>query len=178
MIICLIILRKYLQKTYVGDFGDYVYFRAILFCISIILARAEFADDIDIYNKVGGENGVIFVFDEFKNWQENFEMKFFTPRGIFGGHRIEKSMKDQYTKNTYAIEDKLDMLNSGDLKPEKIKSYERDIKNLKKANKNLIKHIDAYGTTVMDKFGSTIKDVSTLLSAGFKNREAQKQIYL
>ena len=168
-------LKKiFTKRTYVGDFGDYVYFRAMLFCISIVLARAEFSDDINIYNKLGGENGVIFVFDEFKNWQENFEMRFLTPRGIFGGHRIEKSMKDQYTKNTYAIEDKLDMLNSGDLKPEKIKSYERDIKNLKKANKNLIKHIDAYGTTVMDKFGSTIKDVNTLLSAGFKNREASK----
>ena len=166
--------KVFTKRTYVGDFGDYVYFRAMLFCISLILARAEFASDANIYEKLGGDNGVIFIFDEFKNWQENFEQKYFTPNGIFGGHRLEKSMKDQYTKNKYAIEDKIDMLNSGDLKPEKMRSYERDVKNLKRANKNLITPIDAYGTTIMDKYGATIKDINTLLSAGFKDGEAPK----
>lgn len=166
--------KVFTQRTYVGDFGDYVYFRAMLFCISLILARAEFASDANIYEKLGGDNGVIFIFDEFKNWQEKFEQKFFTPNGIFGGHRLEKSMKDQYTKNKYAIEDKIDMLNSGDLKPEKMRSYERDVKNLKRANKNLITPIDVYGTTIMDKYGATIKDINTLLSAGFKDGEAPK----
>lgn len=166
--------KVFTKRTYVGDFGDYVYFRAMLFCISLILARAEFASDANIYEKLGGDNGVIFIFDEFKNWQENFEQKYFTPNGIFGGHRLEKSMKDQYTKNKYAIEDKIDMLNSGDLKPEKMRSYERDVKNLKRANKNLITPIDVYGTTIMDKYGATIKDINTLLSAGFKDGEAPK----
>ena len=166
--------KVFTKRTYAGDFGDYVYFRAMLFCISLVLARAEFASDANIYEKLGGDTGVVFIFDEFKNWQENFEQKYFTPNGIFGGHRIEKSMKDQYTKNKYTIEDKIDMLNSGDLKPEKMKSYERDVKNLKRANKNLITPIDAYGTTLMDKYGTTIKDVNTLLSAGFKDGEAPK----
>lgn len=168
-------LKKiFTKRSYAGDFGDFVYFRAVLFCVSIVLARAEFASDANIYSKLGGENGVIFIFDEFKNWQENFEQKYFTPNGVFGEHRFEKSMKEQYLKNKYAIEDKIDMLNSGDLKPERIRSYERDIKNLKKTNKNLIKPVDAYGTTVMDKFGETIKAVSVLLSAGFKDGEAPK----
>lgn len=168
-------LRKiFTKRTYAGDFGDFVYFRAMHFCISLVLARAEFASDANIYNKLGGENGVIFIFDEFKNWQENFEQKFFTPNGVFGEHRLEKSMKEQYVKNKNSKEDKLDLLNSGDLKPEKVRSYERDVKNLDKANKNLIKPIDIYGTTVMDKFGETIKAVSVLLSAGFKDGEAPK----
>lgn len=166
--------KVFTKRSYVGDFGDYVYFRAMLFCISIVLARAEFSSDANIYNKLGGDNGVIFVFDEFKNWQEVFEQKFFTPNGVFGEHRLEKSMKEQYTKNKYTIEDKIDMINSGDLKPEKERTYRRDIKNLKKSNKNLIKPIDVYGTTVMDKLGSTIKSVSVLLSAGFKDGEAPK----
>lgn len=168
-------LKKiFTKRSYAGDFGDYVYFRAMHFCMSLVLARAEFASDANLYNNLGGDNGVIFVFDEFKNWQENFEQKFFTPNGVFGEHRLEKSMKEQYVKNKYAIEDKIDMLNSGDLKPEKVRSYERDIKNLRKTNKNLIKPVDAYGTTVMDKYGETIKAVSVLLSAGFKDGEAPK----
>ena len=168
-------LKKVFKKnTYAGDFGDYVYFRSMLFCICLVLARAEFASEPNIYEKLGGDNGVVFVFDEFKNWQENFEQVFFTPNGVFGENRIEKSMREQYNKNKFSIEDKIDALNSGIIKPERVRTVEREISNLKKANENLIKPMDAYGTTVMDKYGQTIKAVSSLLSAGFKDGEAPK----
>lgn len=162
------------RRTYEGDFGDFVYFRAMYFCICLILARSAFSSDTSIYPSLGGNNGVIFVFDEFKNWQELFEQKFFTPNGVFGSHRLDKSMKKQYNNNLVTIENKIDMLNSGDLKPERAKAYERDVNNLRKENKLLIKPLDVYSHTLMDKYGETIKAVSTLLSAGFKDGEAPK----
>lgn len=172
-------MPRYLKKlfpkrTYVGDFGDYVYFRAMLFCISLVIARAEFASDANIYDSLGGENGVVFVFDEFKNWQENFEQKFFTPNGIFGGHRLDNTTKSKYRKNKRTIESKLNMLNSGDLKPDREINYKNTIKDLTEENEELITPVTLYCHTLMDKYGDTIKAVSTLLSAGFKDGEAPK----
>ena len=161
------------KRTYVGNFGDLVYFRAMLFCISLILARAEFASDPNIYNKLGGEKGVIFVFDEFKNWQ-SFESSFFRPSAGFGNHRISSKNEEMYEKNKVKIEIKIDALNSGDLKPDKVKDYESDITALKSKNKSLVTPLEIYCTTLMDKYGSTIKCINTLLSAGFKDGEAPR----
>lgn len=167
-------LKEVFPRSYQGDFGDYVYFRAMLFCICLILTRSAFVADAEIYNKLGGQNGVIFVFDEFKNWQQAFEVRYASPNGVFGQHRIDKEMRSQYEKNKDKIEDRIDSLNSGDLKPERAKAYEREVKRLKATNKQLVKPIDAYCHTFMDKYGKTLKAISSLLSAGFKDGEAPK----
>lgn len=55
--------------------GDYIYLRAIMFVMGLITARASFstkeARQSDEFNKLGGEDGLFVVFDEYKAFQDN-----------------------------------------------------------------------------------------------------------
>ena len=62
------------QKKYDGNFGDYVYWRAIMFALGILVARATLKTSAH-YNRLGGDTGLVFVFDEFNGFQANFETK-------------------------------------------------------------------------------------------------------
>lgn len=57
-----------------NDINDFAYFRAMILCLGIELARIQtYSGQSDIYERLGGEDGVIFVFDETSNWFLNFE---------------------------------------------------------------------------------------------------------
>ena len=55
----------------------------MLLIYAILMARTYGASKPDVYNNLGGSKGIVAVFDEFKNWQENFEASFFEVNGIF-----------------------------------------------------------------------------------------------
>lgn len=57
-----------------NDINDFAYFRAMILCLGIELARIQtYSGQSDIYERLGGEAGVLFVFDETSNWFLNFE---------------------------------------------------------------------------------------------------------
>lgn len=46
-------------KTYSGNFGDYVYFRAVMFMLGILMARVELAGDAAIFNAKGQTEQIV-----------------------------------------------------------------------------------------------------------------------
>lgn len=164
-------------KTYKGSIGDFVYWRAMMLCLSIIVARVTYADNTEIYGKLGGDSGAIFVFDEFKNWQENFESKFFSVQGIFcNENRISKSDINEYEKLLLDIKKAKAKL-QGDTKPDTKVSTEADIKSKTERVEKLITPFKVYCTQLMNKYEDSIKICSEKQSAGFygdANEEANK----
>lgn len=163
-------------KTYTGDFGDYVYFRAIIFTLGILMARVELAGNGEVYNKLGGDSGIVIIIDEFKNWQMKFESGFFTPAGVFGNeHRLTKTMIQGYKKAISSIKMKmveLETLDESDPKSAvKIAKLNLDIENLRSTMAESISELDVYCTTLMNKYGESVKHISSKLSAGFGDSE-------
>lgn len=162
-------------KTYSGNFGDYVYFRAVMFMLGILMARVELAGDAAIFNNLGGERGIVVVVDEFKNWQVQFESVFFSPDGLFcNQHRLSKSRRAAYRKAQHDIEQRNAKISSyaGDEKnADKIVKLEGEIKDHESVMSESVSELDVYCTTLMDKYGESVKHINSKLSAGFKDSE-------
>lgn len=79
--------KFFLQRTYVGNFGDYVYWRAIMFCFGIILARGKYKTGPE-YARLGGDLGAVFIFDEFRSFYASFESKLMQFSGVPGRSMI------------------------------------------------------------------------------------------
>lgn len=165
-------------RTYNGAFGDMVYWRAMMLCFSILVARVTFAADEGIYNKLGGSEGVVFVFDEFKNWQTMFEKKFLNSDGVFCNlNRLSKQDRAAFSKGFLDIANKTDEMNSDGIKEEKRRKLEREIAAKEAELTALITPEKVYCTQLMDKLEDTIRVCSEKTSAGFygdANEEVNK----
>lgn len=155
-------------RTYSGTFGDMVYWRAMMLCFSILVARVVYSSDEAIYNKLGGKDGVVFVFDEFKNWQVMFESKYFHSDGVFcNKNRISKQDRNAYDKGIMDIANKMDEIGSDDIKEEKRRKLEREVFAKENELSSIITPEKVYCTQLMDKYEDTIRLCSEKTSAGF-----------
>lgn len=155
-------------RTYNGNFGDMVYWRAMMLCFAILVARVTFSADETIYNKLGGSDGVVFVFDEFKNWQTMFEKKFLHSDGVFCNlNRISKQDRTTYMKGMLEIANKTDEMNADGVKEEKRRKLEREVQAKQAELDSLITPQKVYCTQLMDKLEDTIRVCSEKTSAGF-----------
>lgn len=162
------------QRAYEGNFGDYVYYRGMLFTLGILMARVAFAGNPDIYNNLGGSQGVVFVYDEYKNFQYNFESTFLEVSGKFCNKNIIKlnAVRKEFEK----LKEELDALQiDRDALSDNTKIAKIDLKiaQKEKAIQNLVKPEQLYATTAITKLGDSIKYISTKLDAGFKDSEGK-----
>lgn len=165
--------KLFRDNTYIGDFGDFAYYRACLFVLSILVARVKLAGS-EHYNALGGNKGVVIVIDEFKNWQEKFESSWFTPNGLLGNqNRVTKNNKKDYRKLQADIKVLQAQLSSGSMKPEQQLKAELNLETKMEELSELITPLKVYCTEVMDKYGETVKAISELMAAGFKDREGK-----
>lgn len=155
-------------RTYNGAFGDMVYWRAMMLCFSILIARVTFASDEAKYNSLGGKDGVVFVFDEFKNWQTMFEAQYFHSDGVFcNKNRLSKQDIAAYRKGCLEIANKTDEMNAEGIKEEKRRKLEREVAAKEAELTSLITPEKVYCTQLMDKYEETIRLCSEKTSAGF-----------
>lgn len=163
------------RGTYEGDAGDYVYYRAMMFVLGILMARVEC---INAISDLGGQNGIVAVFDEFKNWQITFESKFFDVAGKFGNeNRVTKQIAEKYKGLQKKIKDNERNIqtidNSEKNASKKVDEYQRNIDSAKEELKECITPTQVYCTTVMNKLGESFKHIAGNLSAGFKDSEGK-----
>ena len=165
------------DRSYVGNFGDYIYYRGILFTLGILMARVTYAGNPNIYENLGGSQGVVFVYDEYKNFQYNFESIFLEVSGKFGNKNMLKlnKVRADYEKIRNEIEGlKIDRDNLDSEKDSaKIAKIDLKITQKEKSLNSLIKPEQLYGTTAMMKLGESIKYIATKLDAGFKDSEGK-----
>lgn len=164
---------KFNKKSYSGDFGDYVYFRSVLFSLSLIVARVEFGGT-EIYNKLGGSNGIVIVIDEFKNWQDKFESSFFSPTGVFGNsNRLQRTSRANFKKIKGEIRALEVELEAADLKEAKRAKLKTNLELKYEQLNEVADPLKVYCTQVMDKYGETIKNISEIQAAGFRDNEGR-----
>ena len=157
------------SRHYAGDFGDYVYLRAMILCLGILLARGENAANAEILNHLGGAAGIVIVVDEFKNWQLLFEGLNFTSGGVFGNQHVFKE-KDKYKKIQQNINSYKRQLEQGLESKEEAKITDKLIK-AEDELKHLIEPVDIYCMSVMKKLADSIKIISGKGSAALRETE-------
>ena len=58
--------------TYQGTvLGDYIYFRAAMFCLGLCVLRSSLKVDDPLLSKFNGKNGIVIVFDELTGYQNS-----------------------------------------------------------------------------------------------------------
>lgn len=152
-----------------NSFGDIVYWRGLMLVISILIARVTFFDNKEVYEALGGDNGIIAVFDEFNNWQ-SAEATFFQNNLGFNNHRITKQKENEFDKLKMEIKLAKKELEIADTEMKRMKAEMKIEKNQEILSKS-ITELNVYSTTIMDKYAETNASMSALLNAGFKNRE-------
>ena len=69
-------------SSYNGFLGDMVYYRHILLTLGIICLRVAMrSENPNLYEKLGGDNGIFVIYDEITNWQNSFMLQYINPRG-------------------------------------------------------------------------------------------------
>lgn len=66
--------------AWAGAFGDFIYMKAVIFCLSLIAARMYFISNppsAECRDALGIDRNVIVVIDEITNWHHWFESKYF-----------------------------------------------------------------------------------------------------
>lgn len=90
-------------SSYSGFLGDMVYYRHILLTLGLVCLRvAVKADQPDLYEKLGGDNGIFVIYDEMTNWQNSFMLQYINPRGansLFGDDIFYTFEKEQELKS-------------------------------------------------------------------------------
>ena len=166
------------SESYDGTFGDFVYYRAMLLIYAILMARTYGASKPDVYNNLGGSKGIVAVFDEFKNWQENFEASFFEVNGIFAKpeNRLTSKNLTDYKKLMNDIKTKetqLNIIKDDPKKAAQVTKTELDIQTIREQIQDFYTPLKVYCTTVMAKLGESIKYMEQAFAAGFKDNECK-----
>ena len=128
--------------------GDLFYMRALKLVIAIIVARG----DGQLSNpNLGGEDGILLVADEFKNFQESFSS-------------IVERVLSKLPPSSYLID-------VGKLQNDKLKEYEKD-KLLRDFN---LSYNDSsmYAITYLNSLVSDLEYLSTKRDAGFNQKEIE-----
>lgn len=155
-----------------SDFADMVYYRAMMFIFGILMARVECPE---LINELGGENGIVAIFDEFKNWQVGFESTFFTVAGKFGnGTMLTFKDEEEYKKLVDDLKMEklsLNLLQSDPKKALQAQKAELKIQRLEEKLAEIVRPESVYATTIMQKYGESVKHMGQKFSAGFKDKE-------
>lgn len=128
------------------SFGDLFYMRALKLVVAIIVARG---DGQLTNSKLGGENGILLVADEFKNFQESFS-------------NIVEKILSKIPPSTY-------MIDIGKLSNDKLKDYEKE--KLSRDFNLSYNNSSMYAVSYLNSLVSDLEYLSTKRDAGFNQKE-------
>ncbi len=72
-------LSRIKEAKYYGSgysIADLVYLRSVYFCLALICLRTDFKGVPEVYNNLGGDEGIAIVIDEFSNWHRELGSAF------------------------------------------------------------------------------------------------------
>lgn len=162
-----------IPSYYSGDFADIIYYRSVLFVLSLLAARVDL-DGTEFYTQLGGDNGIIVVIDEYLNWQTNFEVSKLGSGGFFAQNRLTKSDKEGYEDLMDKLEELEIKASLPSTKPEMLATLPTKIARMKSKINKAVPPLKVYCTTWVDKWEETAKHLSSLLQAGLKDKEGRR----
>lgn len=156
-------------RKYTGVWGNLAFLRHMIFVMGIVSVRAEIiTKDKAMYEKLGGDEGILGIFDEVTNWTNDFSSKLFKQSAWFG-RTLHNKVRDQFKLDT-------EKYLAGRLK----ENAEEDFK-LKYLSEEGEKRMrtDAYIRDLFDKLNESITKLLSLKRAGFQGAEGlRSSIYI
>lgn len=175
---------SYLKEMFTGEglygmggaWADYVYFRAVMFALALVVLRVRTMNNPEVYNRLGGEDGVTVIVDEFKNWQFIFEApfirfdgKFGNPTNFFGSGAVEEYEKIE--DDIKAAKAELGVIADDPKKEAQRVKLNLKIDRLKNKLAKISSEKRIYFREFWDKLDASRATFNGLGSAGFKDAE-------
>ena len=152
------------DRKYTGVWGNLAFLRHMIFVMGIISVRAEIiTKDRAMYDKLGGDEGILGIFDEITNWSNSFTDIYFKQQGWFG-RTLHNKVRDQFKLDT-------EKYLAGKLKEKATDEFE--LQFLSKEGETRIR-TDAYIRDLFDKLNESITKLMSLKRAGFQGAEGLK----
>lgn len=157
------------DRKYTGAWGNLAFLRHMIFVMGIISVRAEIiTKDRAMYEKLGGDEGVLGIFDEVTNWTNNFSADRFKQSGWFS-RTLSDKVRDQFKLDT-------EKYLSGRMKENAMEDFK-----LKYLSEDAEKRMrtDAYLRDLFDKLNESITKLMSLKRAGFQGAEGlRSSVYI
>ena len=156
------------QKRYTGAWGDMAFYRHMLLVMGIVSLRATVRlSDVALFEKLGGEEGILGIFDEVTNWSNLFGSKLLTSNGGW----FQSIMSDPELEE---FVDSSDNYLGGLMKEQVSRKFERSLGTKSDEYRNR-----AYLRDLYDKMDESMQLLNKLKRAGFQNEESlRSSIYL
>ena len=156
------------QKRYTGAWGDMAFYRHMLLVMGIVSLRATVkASDVALYEKLGGDEGILGIFDEVTNWSNLFGSKALSSNGGW----FQRIMSDP------ELDELVDLGQNylgGLLKDQATRKFERALEEKSDDYRDR-----AYLRDLYDKLDESMQLLNKLKKAGFQNEESlRSSIYL
>ena len=157
------------DRKYTGSWGNLAFLRHMIFVMGIISVRAEIiTKDKAMYEKLGGDEGILGIFDEVTNWTNNFSADRFKQSGWFS-RTLSDKIRDQFKLDT-------EKFLSGRMKENAVEDFK-----LKYLSEDAEKRMrtDAYLRDLFDKLNESITKLMSLKRAGFQGAEGlRSSVYI
>lgn len=157
------------DRKYTGAWGNLAFLRHMIFVMGIISVRAEIiTKDKAMYEKLGGDEGILGIFDEVTNWTNNFSADRFKQSGWFS-RTLSDKVRDQFKLDT-------EKYLSGRMKENAMEDFK-----LKYLSEDAEKRMrtDAYLRDLFDKLNESITKLMSLKRAGFQGAEGlRSSVYI
>lgn len=159
--------KEFLQlhnRKYTGVWGNLAFLRHMIFVMGIISVRAEIVTkDKAMYEKLGGDEGILGIFDEVTNWSNDFPNQFFKQSAWFG-RTLHNKVRDQFKLDS-------ERYLAGKMKEKAEEDFELQYLS-EEAEKRI--RTDAYLRDLLDKLNASISKLLSLKRAGFQGAEGLK----
>ena len=165
------------SPSYYSVLGDYVYFRAFMFCLGLCVLRTKLAGSskekirTDIF---GGNNGIVIVVDELTGFQSNIQSIF----GNISSRMVQAALKVGDPKAVIAarqdLENKISVQEHKAAEATKESARiqaEAEITKLQRQLDNLVDEQGIYAATLYKKICDSFQVLRENKGAGFKNKE-------
>lgn len=157
------------DRKYTGSWGNLAFLRHMIFVMGIISVRAEIiTKDKAMYEKLGGDEGILGIFDEVTNWTNNFSADRFKQSGWFS-RTLSDKIRDQFKLDT-------EKYLSGRMKENAMEDFK-----LRYLSEDAEKRMrtDAYLRDLFDKLNESITKLMSLKRAGFQGAEGlRSSVYI
>ena len=161
--------------TYAGVLGDYIYFRAAIFCLGLCVLRANAEGKNDsVFNKLNGKDGIVIVLDELTGYQSGISKLLSNINSLFVSKAKEMGSTDKIIEKRDEIDGKIRVAQaklqeakneSGRLKAEE------EIRLLNNKKSALVDKQALYAATFFSKITVDYKILESQKVAGFKQGE-------
>lgn len=183
-----------LKKIFGGDvryynpgstgLSDLVYFRAVLFCLGIIAARAVYEDsDREVYKSLGGDTGIVVVIDEIAGWTNSGELGILQNKFCQRQYNLD-GKEEKLSASADKIRDlegkiKVKQVELANAKNEvqaakqeiALQNLQEQLSMAKKKSSEVVSNEALYATQLITKFKESASYLKELGVAGMRNKE-------